>query len=369
MKICCVFNYNPLYRFPIYDAMSKEFDCNFFFGDSVFKPLKSFDTNKLKGFKGTIKAKKILRNYFVYHSQTKRIFDKKYTHYVATGDISLIITWMILIYSKIKGKKVYLWTHGVNTDKLKLATKILSKLMYRSATGILLYNNYNIKFMEKLGCNKERLHVIHNSLDTNIQTSIYHKLKPSNVYFNHFNNNYPTVIYIGRIQKRMKVELLIEALSILKGKGHIINAVIVGAYVDGVNIEELVREKGLTKQVWMYGPSFDEEVNSELLYNADVCVAPGTVGLTAIHALSYGTPCITHSNHSATGPEFEAIKEGVTGSFFEENNIHSLVEAISKWINVKTDRRNKTREAAREEVEKYWSVESQIDVLKTLFNK
>ena len=81
MKICCVFNYNPLYRFPIYNAMAKEFGCDFFFGDTVFQPLKSFDADKLKGFQGFIKAKRILWNRFVYHSQIKRIFNKAYTHY------------------------------------------------------------------------------------------------------------------------------------------------------------------------------------------------------------------------------------------------------------------------------------------------
>ena len=229
-----------------------------------------------------------------------------------------------------------------------------------------MYNRYNCKYMEVLGIKRDKLHVIHNSLNTEIQTILYKKLTPSKIYKNYFGNDNPTVIYIGRIQKRMKVEMLIEALSILKEKGSVINAVIVGSYMDGVNIEELVREKGLTQQVWMYGPSFDEKVNSELLYNADVCVAPGTIGLTAIHALSYGTPCITHSNHSATGPEFEAIKEGVTGSFFEENNVESLAEAISKWINVSPTQRDNTRKVARHEVETNWSIESQIKLLKTV---
>ena len=161
----------------------------------------------------------------------------------------------------------------------------------------------------------------------------------------------------------MKVEMLIEAIARLKQQNILVNAVIVGAYMDGVDIAQMVKDYNLEEQVWMYGPSFEESINSELLYNADVCVTPGTVGLTAIHSLSYGTPCITHSNHSATGPEFEAIKEGVTGSFFVENDIESLVTSIKLWINKSEEERNEIRIRAREEIKNNWSIESQINLL------
>lgn len=49
MKLCCVLNYNPLYHLPIYRVMDKELDCDFFFGDTVFQPLKQFYPNKLRG--------------------------------------------------------------------------------------------------------------------------------------------------------------------------------------------------------------------------------------------------------------------------------------------------------------------------------
>ena len=118
MKVCCVFNYNPLYRLPIYRAMDKEFDCDFYFGDTVFQPMKSFDPKELKGFKGYIKAKRIRS--FVWHSGISGIFNKNYTHYIIGGNPGLIVTWLILLYAKITGKKVFLWTHGIKQDNLSL---------------------------------------------------------------------------------------------------------------------------------------------------------------------------------------------------------------------------------------------------------
>lgn len=230
--------------------------------------------------------------------------------------------------------------------------------------GIFLYNKFNKKFMVHLGLDESKIHIIYNSLDTQLQTDIYSTLLPSTIYRNHFGNDYPIAIFIGRVQKRMKVELLIEAVDILRKMGNHVNVVIVGGYMDGINIEELVQKKGLQEYVWFYGPSFDEKVNSELLYNANVCVAPGTVGLTAIHSLSYGTPVITHNNFCAIGPEFEAIKPGITGDFFEEDNVESLANVIEKWIGLTVEERDKVRKEARNEILDKWNVSRQIEILK-----
>lgn len=364
MKICCVFNYNPLYRLPIYQAMSENFDCDFYFGDSVFEPLKQFDPKELKGFKKYLHAKKWIKGYILY-SGIKPIFSRKYTHYILTGDVCYIVNWLILLYAFITRKKVFCWCHGLKGGRMRPIVKMEHRLFFNSMDGILLYNNYNIQFMRKTGV-KSNIHVIHNSLNTPIQTQLFENLQPSAIYTKHFGNDNPTVIYIGRIQKRMKVQYLIEAMELLNKQGKKVNAVIVGAYMDGVNVEQMVHDKHMDSQVWFYGPSFDEKVNSELLYNACVCVAPGTVGLTAIHSLSYGTPCITHDNHSATGPEFEAIVSGKTGDFFKENDINDLADTISKWIELSPQERDNVRRQCRAEVGRNWSISSQVELLKAV---
>lgn len=363
MKLCCFFNYNPLYRYPIYYAMSQEFDCDFFFGDSVFVPLKQFDSNLLPGFKNYLKAVKFTK-LFVWHKGVSKVLRLKYDAYIITGDPSSLSNWLVLVYAKIFKKKIYCWCHGLNQYSDSTYTKLINTPFYKSMDGIFLYNKFNKKFMVHLGLDESKIHIIYNSLDTQLQTDIYSTLLPSTIYRNHFGNDYPIAIFIGRVQKRMKVELLIEAVDILRKMGSHVNVVIVGGYMDGINIEELVQKKGLQEYVWFYGPSFDEKVNSELLYNANVCVAPGTVGLTAIHSLSYGTPVITHNNFCAIGPEFEAIKPGITGDFFEEDNVESLANVIEKWIGLTVEERDKVRKEARNEILDKWNVSRQIEILR-----
>ena len=366
MKICCVFNYNPSYRLPIYSAMDKEFDCDFYFGDTVFQPLKSFDPTELKGFKGFMKTKRI-KSYF-WHSGISKIFSKKYTHYIVTGSVSLLVTWLILFYAKLTGKKVYLWAHGIKNETITLKENIIFKLFFKRATGILMYNSYFCKNMTKIGCKKERLHVIHNSLDTELQTSIYSGLSQSDIYKKYFKNDNPTILYIGRIQRVKKTEQILEAMHILKQRGIELNLVVIGSNVDDDVFEKKMYEYELEKNVWMYGPCFDEEKNAELIYNAKVCVSPGNVGLTCMHVLSYGTPVITNNNFSKQMPEFEAIIEGKTGSFFQEDDVDDLAKHIQNWVLLPDEERQECRSIARKSIIEDWSVDYQINLLKNILN-
>lgn len=364
MKLCCLFNYNPLYRFPIYKAISVGFDSDFYFGDTVFEPLKQFDEKLLNGFKKYMKAKKIMGGKYIWFEGVSSVFKREYTHYIVTGSPSYIANWMIIVYAKLFGKKVYTWGHGPTSKIITKKSRFLTRLFYKGLTGIFLYNNHSRQFLEEVGIDSDKIHIIYNSLDSDLQTKYYNSQPQSDIYRKHFCNNYPTVIYIGRIQKRKKLDQLVNAVHKLKGKGCILNLVIVGASTDDDTISKLVDSLGINNQVWFYGPSFNEETNAELLYNADVCVSPGNVGLTCIHSLSYGTPVITNDNFETQMPEYEAIIDGVTGSFFKENDIEDLMAKIQEWVSLPIERRDSIRCVARETIEKNWSVAAQMKTLK-----
>ena len=367
-KACCVFNYAPHYRRAIYQAMARELCCDFFFGDTVFQPIEQFDTTGLKGFKGFIKAKKTPFAGHVWHSGIKRIFNKEYTHYILTGHPKDIVNWLVILYAKFTGKKVYLWSHGLYAPCRGFFKRAYHKLFYASATGLLMYNRHNCRFMEEIGCRKERLHIMHNSLDTALQTEIYNSLSPESIYSDHFGNNHPTVIYIGRIQKIKKIPQLLQAAKILQQQGTPVNVVLVG----GGNKQEIEQEIDalqLQGNAWLHGPCYDEATNARLLYNAAVCVSPGNVGLTAIHALTYGTPVVTHNNFTTQMPEAEAITDGVTGSLFSEDNVHDLARKIAHWCDITPAQRSHCRAAARHTIESEWSTGYQINLLKEIITE
>ncbi len=189
-------------------------------------------------------------------------------------------------------------------------------------------------------------------------------MSPSSIYAEYFKNDYPVVLYIGRLQRRKKVEQLIEAACLLKQEDMPLNVVLVGNVADAGYLCDIVSCEGMESNVWFYGPSYDEQTNAELLYNAKVCVCPAEVGLTAIHAMSYGCPVISNDNIETQMPEFESIVEGKTGALFKENDIRNLADTIREWICMSEVRREEVRRSCREMVEREWSVDYQICVLK-----
>ena len=101
-----------------------------------------------------------------------------------------------------------------------------------------------------------------------------------------------------------------------------------------------------------------------MLYNADICVVPGDIGLTAIHSLTFGVPVITHDCFKYQGPEFEAVKEGVTGSFYEYSSVDSLAKHVRLWFESHRLDREAVRQACYHEIDNYWTPEFQLSVLK-----
>ena len=65
--------------------------------------------------------------------------------------------------------------------------------------------------------------------------------------------------------------------------------------------------------------------------NSDIFVYPGGIGLSLVHAYSFGLPVITTDNMDVHGPEIELLKQGVNGDFFTDNDSIDLANKIQRW--------------------------------------
>ena len=133
-------------------------------------------------------------------------------------------------------------------------------------------------------------------------------------------------------------------------------------------LEALVQESGLKDNVWFYGACYDEKQISQLIYNADLCVSPGDIGLTAIHSMTFGTPVITHNDFSHQGPEFEAIDDGRTGTFYQVNDVDDLANCIQTWLNNGLNR-EQIRQNCYEVIDNKYNPHRQVEMIrKVIFN-
>lgn len=364
MKVCQIYNFAPHYRSLIYSLLSTEFDTDFVFGKSS-RDLKKMDYKLLNG--NVIEVDYINRHGIIYQKGVVSMLFKKYDKYILTGETRNISIWLFLLCAKFfSNKKVYLWTHGWY-GKEKGVKRLLSKFFFSLSDGIFLYGDYAKRLMINEGFNKDKLFVVHNSLDYEKHLNLRKKVYNKTIYKDYFKNDSPVLIMIGRLNLRKKMHLLLKAIAKLRDKGDLYNVVFIGDGEDRIKLEKLSEELGISNQTWFYGSCYDEVVNAELIYNADMCVVPGDIGLTAIHVMTFGVPVVTHNYFPNQGPEFETIKKGVTGDFFNSDDIHSLIETIEKWFMINKDR-EKVRAACMQEIDKSWNPNYQLKIIKEVIN-
>jgi glycosyltransferase involved in cell wall biosynthesis len=334
-KVCLIYNYAQHYRTDIFKLMDKGISCDFVFGDKM-DDVKKMDYSVLSHFKKEVENKTFIRKPIYYQKGVLSLLTERYSTYLILGDLYCLSTWIMLLLAKFYKKKTYLWTHGWY-GRETLIKSLFKKIFFRLADGIFLYGNYARDLMIKEGFKETELFVIYNSLSYDEQVAIRKELKPSSIYLDHFNNYFPNLIFVGRLTKVKSLELLLDAIAILKLQSYEVNLTLIG---DGAMKDELIKQAqrlGI-KRVWFYGACYDENELSDLIYNADLCVSPGNIGLTAIHSMTYGTPVLTHNNFPYQMPEFEAIEDGSTGTFFDYENRQSLANSIKHWFSIATER-------------------------------
>lgn len=265
------------------------------------------------------------------------------------GEMSVISTWIAVFIFRIRRVKVVFWGHGIygNERSNKL---LLRKIFLRLANHNLVYEKRAKKIMLEHGFKQNKISVVYNSINYNQQLDLFQKLekeKKNSI----FKNNYPVLLFVGRLTRQKKIDQLIKAVKILNEKSNF-NLLIIGDGEDKLTLEELSQDLIKENKCIFFGESYDEVELSRLIYNSDLTVSPGNIGLTAIHSLSYGTPVCSHSNLSNQMPEVESVIEGKNGFLFNENDVQSIVEGIIIWFD-----KNKSidKKKIRDVVDKFYN--------------
>jgi glycosyltransferase involved in cell wall biosynthesis len=361
-NLCAIFNYAPHYRFSIFKEMEKEFSCDFYFGDEVNTDIKKIDYNKLKGYK------KELSNYTKNKIQLRKgvwklAFKKQYKNYLITWEPLNLSLWLFLILCKVLGKNVYSWQHGVSRKKVTKKFLFLDIFFLKFKKGTFLYGHTAKENMIRLGFNPDKLFVIYNSLDY-IKNLEFRNIERDHVlYKKHFQNSDPVLLFIGRLTSIKKLDMILRAQYNLLKKNIKCNLIFIGDGEMKDDLKELATNLNIINRCWFTGALYDEKEISNYLHSADICISPGNVGLTAIHSLSYGLPVITNDNFETQMPEFEAIKQGVTGSFFRENNEKSLTFEIENWLTYSLNNRQLIREDCYKVIDEKYNPINQIKIL------
>lgn len=248
------------------------------------------------------------------------------------GNPYFVSTWLSALIARLSGKRVFFWTHGWTSEERgpKAWFRIL---FYKLSHGLLLYGHLAKMTGLARGFTAEKLHIIYNSLDYELQKRVRSTIREDELRAlkrSLFDcPDHPMVICSARLTRVCRFDLLLGALARLRAEEHPVNLLLIG---DGPECDALkAQAAALSLPVHFHGACYDEEVLARLIMAAHVTVSPGKVGLTAMQSLAYGTPVITHNDFQAQMPEWEAILPGQTGDFFQRNDEADLARVIRRW--------------------------------------
>lgn len=265
----------------------------------------------------------------------KIIWKEKPDAIVVMGSPYSVTAWVIGLMGKMMRIPVIMWGHGL-LDFESGPKWWIRRLLYRLATAQLLYGDYAKKLLVAKGFDPSTLHVVYNSLDYDrqqeIMTAIQEKDCRSWREALDISPDEGLVIFTGRLQPVKRLDLLVLAIAELATKGKRVHAALIGEGSERNNLEQLSQRLGVTSLVHFLGANYDEQYLGLALSCSDLSVVPSGGGLSIMHAMTFGTPVLIHDRLAEHFPEWEAVEEGVTGFYYQHNNVHDLAAKIEQAI-------------------------------------
>lgn len=356
-QVAVVYHFFPHYRRAVVEALAASDVADFTFIGDDHEYLGSVEPAKLgSGVRFELAPTHHLFGTAMWQWRAFTIaFDRRFDTIIFHPVPHWPCTWLGAIAARLMGKRVLFWGQG-----LLAPPRGLNGIVRRALNALphehLLYGRRAKMLLMQLGWDPARLHVIHNSLDFERQSTVRAGIgedRLRDVRVELFGDPaVPVVACPSRLIAMRRLDLLIEALALLAAKGRRANLLLVGDGPERAALERLAAERGVPAH--FEGACYDEHRLAELIMASNVVASPGRVGLTVIHALTYGVPVVSHGDPCDQAPEWEAIVPGVSGGYFEPGSVAALANALEPWLD-RPIGDPRTGRGCRSVVERFWN--------------
>ena len=307
-----------------------------------------------------------LRNVYLWQTRVIRTtVSREFDTLIYFGHRGIVTTWISVLLARLLGKRTLFWGHAFRQDRS--GPRGLSNLWFQKLPhGLLLVGNRARRIALAHGFRDETLYVVFNALDYDAQKHLRETIAPQRVArvrtgnFDHPDR--PLLVTTARLDRRKRLDMLIDAVQRLADGGVDVNVLIVGDGESRAELAARIERLHLADRVKLPGACHDEDELCAMYSAADLCVIPGAAGLTVMHAMVYGTPVITHDDPDDHGPEFEAILPGRTGAFFRRDDTDDLARAIADWLAAQT-RRDAVRQECQRVIDTWYTPAFQAEII------
>jgi glycosyltransferase involved in cell wall biosynthesis len=269
----------PAYRVPFFQELAKNLG-----GVDIFH----FGTKMIFNHQD---IQEYLGSYFSYKSlkyvKDIRLLIKDYDIVISVFDPHWLNLFFLPLISK---KKVILWGHGFGRNNMINKIRLI---LAKKSHALITYNEIGKKIFVEHSVESKKIFVANNTIWVNNRENTSDRRKRS-------------FIYVGRLQRRKKLELFFPILSDIDSNKKI-NFNIIG---DGEHEKKYLKERAahynVMDQVNFIPGTTNEDELKQYFSEAYAYISPGAVGLGLIHSFAYGVPVCTivDENH---GPEISNL--------------------------------------------------------------
>jgi glycosyltransferase involved in cell wall biosynthesis len=238
---------------------------------------------------------------------------------VLSGNPRYLSTLYLMFRSRLRGAKVIWWGHLWSSTSKSWRFKGRLWLMQYS-DALLFYTDSEVEeYRRQTGDGGKVVVGLNNGL---------HLAPVRRFRSDYVASERPiSLLFIGRLTKKARVELLLRALHHLGHCAPHLHVVGDGSERDG--LKSLSVTLGLGDCITWHGDVTEESAIAEVANRCQAFVYPGEVGLSLIHAMMYGLPAIVHDSRRSHMPEIAAFIPGETGTTFRMGDAADLASAIN----------------------------------------
>lgn len=202
------------------------------------------------------------------------------------------------------------------------ATWLLERPLPRLLKGreVIAVSRSTADDLVRRGLDRRHLSVVHNGVDTAFYQARQHERSAN-----------PLLLYLGRLKRYKRVDLVIDALAHLRESGSRVRLVVAGDGDHRPELERRVRDRGLDAQVQFEGV-VSEERKRELYHQAWIHVLTSEKegwGLSVVEAGACGTPSVASDSPGLA----EAVKHEQTGLLVSHGDARVLAAALARLLN------------------------------------
>lgn len=303
-KILVLQNEIPEYRKPVYNALAHHY--NVVVLHSGPPSVKEAD----RYCEVIIRQVRFWRFHLLRDSTLSRMIDE-FDVVIAMFDIAWLGYMTPLLWRN--RPKYVLWGHRYSNSKFSCLVR--DRLMAR-ADRLLMYGDEEVERMIARGMDPTKIVIAWNTIHVPNHRDTSGDVKSS-------------ILFVGRLQSRKRIDLLIEAFARLQGQ--IDDEIVLDIVGEGElqsSLRQIAAKHSLSHKVIFHGRIDDPEMLAELYSHAYAYVSPGPVGLGVLHSLAYGVPVITLGS-GRHGPEFHNLVHGHNAVICkDEPKIEQAIERV-----------------------------------------